>query len=138
MKTIKVEIKKIWGVFREPHWLERQMTPKVTHYRDAFNQNQKGLMYRYDFERLEEELLDKTTPNKPIEVFRMLSTSEMPKTKKEREKYFGRNLEYAKYLTGYDYVIHNGNHRCYVLEKLHGEDYLIECTVLDLHHLHKK
>jgi hypothetical protein len=143
MKRIKVKIKKIWGQFREPRWFEKNMTPKVMYYKDKCEMKQKGFIYRYDFEQLEKELLNETTPNKPIEVFEIFNASEMPKTAKERKKYFGaegssRDLEFCKHLTGYDYAIHNGNHRCYVLEKLYGEDYMIECTLLDMHPIHKQ
>jgi hypothetical protein len=127
MDVFKVKIKEIWGNFREYKWFEKQMKQSVSFCNDRSKMERKGLIYSYDFEALERDLLDNTILNKPIQVLEALNTSEIPKEGKEKKRCLGKYMKYTKYFTDYNYVVKDGNHRCYILEKIYGEDHMIEC-----------
>jgi|10_taG_2_1085330.scaffolds.fasta_scaffold00131_4 hypothetical protein len=129
METFKVPIKKIWGLFRQPNWLERQTQKSISFCNDKSKMQRKGLVYSYDFEALEKDLLNTAIPNKPIQVLEALNTSEIPEEGKEKNRCLGKYMRYTKYFNeDYDYIVRDGNHRCYILEKIYGEDHMIECT----------
>ena len=130
MEIFKVQLKKVYGVFREPNWVKNQMRKSVTFCKDKSKGRKKGLVYSYDFEALEKDLLDDTIPNTPIEVYEALSASEVPKEgSEEYARCLGKKMKYTKYFTEYEYIIKDGNHRCLILEKLYVGDYMIDCVL---------
>ena len=70
----------------------------------------------YDFDLLEKDLIaDGQT--KPIHVTKLQVVSDT------LGKVMGR---YKKIHPDYKYRVHDGNHRCYILNKLYGEDHLVD------------
>ncbi len=128
METFKVPIKSIWGNFRELRWFERQMKQTVSFCNDKTKKQRKGLVYSYDFEALEKDLLDDTVTDQPIEVLEALSASEIPEEGEDKNRCLGKYMRYTKYFTDYNYIVKDGNHRCYILEKIYGGDHMIECV----------
>jgi hypothetical protein len=107
-KKVKVQIplKEICGSFRDGEkWV---VVPKGGAY----------AMW-YDFDLLEKDLIaDGQT--KPINVTRLRVTLDI------KNNVLGR---YKKIHPDYKYRVHDGNHRCYVLNKLYGGDHLVDAYI---------